>query len=152
MSAPSAAKRPELTIQRTVAAPRSVVFQVWTQNEHLKRWCCPTGFSIPFSEGEVRPGGTFRTCMRSPAGEDHWLGGTYLEIVPEERIVFTHAWQDEAGRSDHETTVTITLEDAGEGRTRLTLHQAYFTSEASRAGHESGWNETLDELERYLAS
>jgi uncharacterized protein YndB with AHSA1/START domain len=127
------------------------VFKMWTDGEHLRRWCCPTGFSIPFSEGDIREGGSFRTCMRSPQGEDNWLGGTYLEIVPDERIVFTHAWQDEKGNSDHETTVTITLADAEDGKTQLTLHQAYFLSEASRDGHFGGWTETLDELERYLA-
>lgn len=146
-----AASRPELTIRRTFAAPRALVYKVWTDGEHLRRWCCPTGFTIPFSEGDIRPGGMFRTCMRSPDGTDHWLGGAYLELVENEKIVFTHAWQDEAGNSDHETTVTVTLADTAEGGTRLTLHQAFFASEASRAGHEDGWNETLDSLERYLA-
>ena len=148
---PKTETRPELTIRRTFAAPRALVFSMWTDGDHLKRWCCPTGFTIPFSEGDIRPGGTFRTCMRSPQGEDHWLGGTYIEIVPDEKIVFTHTWQDEAGNSDHETVVTVTLADAKGGGTRLTLHQAFFASEASRDGHLEGWNETLDSLERYLA-
>ena len=147
----NAETRPELTIRRTFDAPRALVFAVWTDGEHLKRWCCPTGFTIPFSEGDIRPGGGFRTCMRSPQGEDHWLGGVYKEVVPDERLVFTHAWQDEAGNSDHETLVTVTFADTGEGKTRLTLHQAFFLSEPSRDGHLEGWNETLDELERYLA-
>ena len=152
MNAPlNAETRPELTIRRTFDAPRALVFAVWTDGEHLKRWCCPTGFTIPFSEGDIRPGGGFRTCMRSPQGEDHWLGGVYKEVVPNERLVFTHAWQDEAGNSDHETLVTVTFADTGEGKTRLTLHQAFFLSEPSRDGHLEGWNETLDELERYLA-
>ena len=59
------------------------MFQAWTDGERLKRWCCPTGFAIPFSEGDIRPGGKFRTCMRSPQGEEHWLSGDYIEIVPD---------------------------------------------------------------------
>ena len=143
--------RPELTIRRTFAAPRALVFQAWTDGEQLKRWSCPTGFTIPFSEGDIRPGGKFRTCMRSPEGEDHWLSGAYVEIVPEEKIVFTHRWHDEAGEPGHETVVTVTLADSQHGGTRLTLHQAFFISEASRDGHFSGWTETLDSLERFLA-
>ena len=143
--------RPELTIRRTFAAPRALVFQAWTDGERLKRWCCPTGFAIPFSEGDIRPGGKFRTCMRSPQGEEHWLSGDYIEIVPDEKIVFTHRWLDEAGNPGHETVVTVTLAETHDGGTRLTLHQAFFISEASRDGHFSGWTETLDSLERFLA-
>ncbi len=152
MNASTRAKtRPELTIRRTFAAPRALVFQAWTDGEQLKRWCCPTGFTIPFSEGDIKPGGNFRTCMRSPKGEDHWLSGTYVEIVPEEKIVFTHRWHDEADEPGHETVVTVTLADTQDHGTRLTLHQAFFVSEASRDGHFSGWTETLDSLEGFLA-
>ena len=153
MNAPmTTATRPELTLRRDFAAPRARVFEAWTDGDQLRRWCCPKGFTIPFSEGDIRPGGRFRTCMRSPDGEDHWLGGVYREISPPDRLVFTHAWQDEAGHSDHETIVTVTLADAPGGGTRLTLHQAFFTSDASRDGHREGWSETLDSLERHLAS
>jgi uncharacterized protein YndB with AHSA1/START domain len=152
MNAPTASQtRPELLIRRTFDAPRALVFKVWTDGDHLKNWCCPTGFTIPFSEGDIRPGGHYRTCMRSPEGEDHWVGGAYREIVENERIVFTHAWQDAGGKPGHETVVTITLEDAAQGGTALTLHQAFFESDASRDGHMEGWNETLDSLAEYLA-
>ncbi|WP_157019301.1 SRPBCC family protein [Mesorhizobium xinjiangense] len=146
---PQAQARPELYIQRTLDAPRELVFRMWTEGEHLEKWSCPTGFTIPFSEGDIRPGGSFRTCMRAPDGTDHWLGGTYKEIVAPEKIAFTHAWQDENGNSEHETVVTVTLAEK-DGKTLLTLHQAFFVSEASRDGHETGWNETLDQLERHL--
>jgi uncharacterized protein YndB with AHSA1/START domain len=153
MNAPAMARteaRPELIIRRTFDAPRELVFKMWTDGDHLKRWCCPTGFTIPFSEGDIRPGGAFRTCMRSPQGEDHWVGGVYKEISPPAKVVFTHAWQDAAGNAEHETVVSVTLNENG-GKTQLTLHQAFFLSDASRDGHLEGWNETLDELERYLA-
>jgi uncharacterized protein YndB with AHSA1/START domain len=139
----------ELHISRLFDAPRALVFEAWTKPEHLDRWSCPTGFTIPHSEGDVRTGGWFKTCMRSPEGNDHWLSGTYREVTPHERIVFTHAWHDEDGRPGHETMVTVTFSDEG-GRTRVTLHQAFFASKASRDGHEDGWNATLDNLATYL--
>lgn len=139
-----------LTIQRTFEAPRDLVYRLWTDPEHLKRWCCPKGFSIPVSEGKVREGGWFKTCMRSPDGQDHWLGGKYLELTAPSKIVFTHAWLDESGEPEHETLVTVTLENDA-GRTRLTLHQAHFVSDASRDGHRGGWEETLDNLAAHLA-
>ncbi|MDQ6436193.1 SRPBCC domain-containing protein [Mesorhizobium sp. LHD-90] len=142
--------RPELTIKRSFDASRDLVFRCWTEPERLNRWCCPKGFSLPFSEGDVRPGGSFKTCMRAPDGTDHWLSGTYQEIVPPERLVFSHRWLNEEGEHEHETVVTITLREQ-DGKTLLTLHQAFFLSEASRDGHREGWNETLDNLAEYLA-
>ncbi len=111
--------RPELVIRRSFDAPRELVYRMWTDPEHLQRWCCPTGFTITHSEGEIRVGGRFRTCMRSPEGKDHWLGGKYLELARPEKIAFTHAW--EADSPPHETVVTITLEER-DGKTFLTLH------------------------------
>ncbi|WEX07937.1 SRPBCC domain-containing protein [Chelativorans sp. AA-79] len=135
----------ELYISRLFDAPRAVVFDAWTRPEHLNRWCCPTGFTLPFSKGDIRTGGWFKTCMRSPDGQDHWLSGTYREVTPPERIIFTHAWHDETGKPGHETVVTVTLKEEA-GKTRLTLHQAFFASTAARDGHEDGWNATLDNL------
>jgi uncharacterized protein YndB with AHSA1/START domain len=142
--------RPELTIRRSFDAPRDLVFQSWTDPERLNRWCCPKGFTLPFSEGDIRPGGSFKTCMRGPDGMDYWLSGTYREIAPPERLVFSHRWLNDKGEHEHETVVTITLREH-DGKTQLTLHQAFFLSEASRDGHRGGWNETLDNLAEYLA-
>jgi uncharacterized protein YndB with AHSA1/START domain len=150
MNAPAAA--PELTIRRNFDAPRALVYRMWTEQEHLAKWCCPKGFTIPFSQGDIVPGGAFRTCMRAPDGDEHWLSGIYRTLEPPHRIVFTHGWEDGAGNRPHETTVTITLEEDGPERTRLTLHQAFFTSTSSRDGHEIGWNETLDNLREHLST
>lgn len=139
-----------LVIERSFDAPRDLVFRLWTEPEHLKRWCCPKGFTIPVSEGEIRQGGWFKSCMRSPEGQDHWLAGKYLEFIPPSKIVFTHAWLDANGDPEHETVVTVTLADDA-GKTRLTLHQAHFLSEPARDGHRDGWHETLDNLAAHLA-
>jgi uncharacterized protein YndB with AHSA1/START domain len=101
-------------------------------------------------ESDIRPGGRFRICMHAPDGSDHWLQGVYQEVVPPERLVFTHSWLDEEGNPQTDTLVTVTFTDLG-GKTELTLRQTGFTSAASRDGHKSGWSSALDGLEQYLA-
>ena len=142
----------ELVITRVLDAPRALVFAAWTQREHLMRWCAPQGFSITHCEGDLRPGCSWRTCMRSPEGIDHWVGGMYCEIVPDERLVFTHAWEEEDGTPGHETLVTVDFANEGEGKTKLTFRQTGFASTASRDGHEGGWSESFDNLQSLLTT
>lgn len=142
---------PQLVMRRDFDAPRELVYACWTEQEHMRHWFFPRDFTVPHSESDIRPGGRYRSCLRAPDGTDHWVGGVYRELSPPEKIVFTHAWQDEAGNSEHETLVTVTFADLGNGRTRMTFHQAFFLSEASRDGHEGGWSETFDGLGAYLA-
>ena len=139
-----------LSITRIFDAPPSLVFKMWTQPEHLKQWSCPAGFKIIFSEGEVRPGGIWRICMRSPEGRDSCVQGVYRAIAEPKRIVFTHAWEDYEGRSGHETLVTVRFAALGV-KTEQTFHQAVFESIEDRDSHEEGWNECFDKLATYLA-
>lgn len=139
----------ELTLTRTFDAPRRRVFEMWTQPEHLRRWSCPRGFSITHNEGELRVGGSWRSCMRSPEGKDLWLGGTYREIVKDELLSFTHAWDEADGQPGPETLVTVRFEDEGT-KTRMIFHQAYFDSAANREGHQGGWSECFESLEVLL--
>ena len=138
----------ELSIVRVFDAPRHLVFQAWTQKEHLDRWSAPKGFTIPFSEGELRPGGRWRCCMRAPDGSEHWLSGVYREIVENELLVFTHAWETDGVRG-HETVVTVRFSDQ-DGKTRVEFRQEFFDSIASRDGHAGGWAECFDLLADYL--
>ena len=136
-----------LSMTRLLDAPRRLVFEVFTEADHLRQWCAPRGFTITHSEGEVRPGGTWRICMRAPDGTDYWLGGVYREVVADERIVTTHIWEDDKPR--HETVVTEDF--AAEGnQTRLTFTQGVFKSIESREGHRGGWTETFERLDEYL--
>jgi len=140
----------ELVITRVLAAPRDLVWKAWTEPERMKQWSAPKGFTIPVSEGELRPGGAWRACMRKPDGTDLWLGGVYREIVEPERLVFTHAWMDEQGKPGPETVVTVTLTERG-GKTEMTFRQTGFDSVESRDGHAGGWDECFDKLEEHLA-
>lgn len=150
-AAAAAQQQHELVITRVFDAPRKLVFAAWTQSEHVSHWLCPHGFRISFNEADLRPGGSWRSCMVSPEGKELWLGGIYREIVPDQRLVFTHAWDDEHGKPGHETLVTVTLEEIDGGKTRLTLRQAFFETAASRDGHGGGWTQCLERLESYLA-
>ena len=89
-----------LSITRTFAAPRELVFKVWTQPEHLARWWGPKGFSTPTCQMDARPGGDYRAVIRSPEGKDSVMRGSYREVVPPERLVMTFAWEDEEGQPE----------------------------------------------------
>jgi uncharacterized protein YndB with AHSA1/START domain len=142
---------PELVVARLFHAPRELVFECWTTPEHLRHWQgAPRGFTVTSSESDIRPGGFFRICMRSPEGVDHWLEGHYCEIVKPERLVFTHAWLDAGRKFGKETLVTITFTER-DGGTELALHQTGFHSAESRDGHKYGWTSALDVLADYLA-
>lgn len=137
----------ELLITRVFDAPRSLVFQAWIDPEHLRHWSAPHGWEIGHCEGDARPGGAWRCCMRSADGKELWLGGVYLRIVENELIEQTHVW-DEDG---HPTIITVRFEDEGQ-KTRMTMHQSGFATVASRDGHREGWTECFERLEARFAT
>jgi uncharacterized protein YndB with AHSA1/START domain len=140
----------DLTITRIFDAPRDLVFAAWTEQQHLDRWQnAPQGFTVTVQESDIRTGGRFRICMRSPEGTDHWLHGEYREVVPPERLVFTHTWLGADGKSGSETLVTITFAERNR-KTELTLLHSGFKSKESSQGHAHGWNSTLARLTQYL--
>lgn len=147
-AAPQTADR-ELYIRRVFDAPRAMVFEAWTQSALAAHWWGPQGFTITSCTMDVRPGGTYRISMRSPEGTVHTKRGVYREVVPDERLVFTYAWEDAAGRPGHETVVTVRFADE-DGKTRLTLHQALFESVASRDSHQGGWTSCMERFAQYL--
>ena len=142
---------PELVITREFAAPRELVYRAWTRPEMAARWYAPHGFALELCEMDVRVGGRYRQVMRSPDGTRHAKQGVYRTVQPPERLVFTFAWEDEAGRPKHEMLVELRLEEIGE-RTRLTLRQTQFESATARDLHGGGWNSCLDGLAEVLAS
>jgi len=146
--------KPEpLLISRTFPAPRDLVFKAWSSAEHMKRWFSPEGYSVPEAEIDFRPGGVFAICMRSPEGQDFWSRGSYIEISPPDRLVFTTgvAVGDSQKFTAH-TTVTFEIDGAG---TRMTVHQVYDIHDEAFLfaveGASEGWRTTLDKLEREVA-
>ena len=118
----------------------------------LAVWFCPEGCDAPFQRFDPRVGGSYRVCLRGrESGTEWWMQGEFLEIQPNERIVFTHVWDDVARRPDKDSVVTVTFSDTGDG-TRMHFHQQRFVSEAERDDHRGGWNSCLNRLEALLAA
>ena len=139
----------ELVITRIFDAPRRLVFQAWTHPDRVARWWGPQGFVTNYCDMDIRPGGAFRFCMRSPEGIDYWKRGVYREVVEPERLVFTFAWEDADGKPGHQTLVTVTFAESGD-KTELTLHQAVFETIARRDDHQHGWDSALERFAEYL--
>ena len=111
-----------LEMERLIPAPPERVFEYWTEPELVAKWFGPGDFDVPSSHLDLRPGGKWRTTIRSPEGKLRTVSGVYSTIDPPRRLVFTWAWDDDAGVRGHETQVTVTLEPTP-GGTRLRLVQ-----------------------------
>jgi uncharacterized protein YndB with AHSA1/START domain len=140
----------DLTITRVFDAPRDLVFEVWTNPDHLAKWWGPTGFVVESCTVKLAEGGRWRFCMRDSAERaEHWARGVYHEIRRPERLVFSFAWEEPKGTPGHDTLVTIAFDDL-DGKTEMTFHQAIFEAVESRDGHAEGWAETFHDLTVYL--
>lgn len=149
-----------LVITRTFDAPKELVWQAWTDPEHYKGWWGPRLYSCPACEIDLRVGGKYKALMRGQ-GNDIWTAGTYLEIVPNELLVYTDSFSDENGNivsSEHYgmsgipevMKVTIKLEER-DGQTKMTLiHEGTLEGEL-RDMTRAGWNESFDKLAEQLA-
>ncbi len=135
----------ELVVTRTFDAPRRLVFEAWTRPEHLSRWWGPRGFTLSACEVDFRPGGTFRLVMRGPDGQEYPFAGSYREIVPPERILFTGT----VGKDEIRTAVTF-AEDGG--KTIVTVRQTVPSDPFYASGQKQGWTETLERLAEHLAA
>lgn len=137
----------ELIIVRDFRAPRDLVFQAWTDAAMLARWFCPEGCDLPFQRFDPRVGGNYRVCLRGKeSGTEWWMQGEFLEIVPPDRIVLTHVWDDVARRPDEDSVITVRLVEH-EGGTRMHFHQQRFVSTFERDDHRGGWNSCFNRLE-----
>ena len=149
MSVQSAVK-PSLTLKRRLKAPPAKVFAAWTDPEKIMRGMGPAEFKTPQAESDARVGGRYRFVLLSPDGEKHAVGGVYREVVANEKLVFTWAWDAAPGDEPYESLVTV-LFKPDDGGTLLTLTHERLFDEESREGHEKGWNGALDKLEKLVA-
>jgi uncharacterized protein YndB with AHSA1/START domain len=135
---------PELRLTRIVDGPVEEVFRAWTEGALLRRWWGPDQFSIPAAELDARPGGRYRLVMASPEGRTMAITGTYREVDPPRRLVFTWRW--EAGVPDEvESVVTVELSPLGE-RTELVLTHTGFPDARTAAPYGDGWGVALPRL------
>ena len=131
-----------LTLERTFAVPRDLMWQLWTTPEHLAQWMRPSQatFALTDATADVRPGGAWRFAMANDEGT--WVSlGEYVEVLPIDKLVFT--WQWEGG--DENSLVTVTFSDDGDG-TRVSLFQSRFADQPSADRHAEGWTGCLTTL------
>lgn len=140
----------ELLITRTFDAPASLVFTLWADVNHFKKWMGPEGFDCPEMEMDFRVGGTYRGMIRSKDHGDNWFHGAYREIEEPHRLVFTWRWE-QGPASDTETLITITFRDEADGRSTMTFHQTPFSSVERRDSHVGGWTSLFNKLAVYAA-
>jgi uncharacterized protein YndB with AHSA1/START domain len=138
----------ELLITRVFDAPASIVFALWSDPEHMKRWMGPKDFVCPVVEIDFRVGGAYRVLMKSEAYGEDWFSGVYREIVPNKRLVFTFTWNNTGPSADVETLVTITFDERN-GKTTQIFHQTPFLSVERRDSHVGGWSEAFDKEQAY---
>ena len=157
----------DLVLERTIDAPRELVWKAQTRPEHLKQWFAPRPYEISECELDLRPGGIFRIRMTGPNGFDtgHGNAGCVLEVVDGERFSWTSALgpgyrpaEMGEGCESFPMTAIITLADAGDGRTlyrAVALHRNGADRDThEKMGFEQGWGtcaSQLEELARSLA-
>jgi uncharacterized protein YndB with AHSA1/START domain len=142
----------EIVMERQFNAPRTLMFQVFTQPEHLKRWWAPPPYTLPVCTIDLRPGGIWHYCMCSPEGQDQWARSVYREIVPPEKLVYTTIFADEhanptLGMPEHLTTVLFTEET---GKTRVTTRVQFSSAEALKVAVDIGMPQGMTITWAYL--
>ena len=152
-----------VVIERTFDAPVDLIWQMWTDPEHFKAWYGPEGATIPVATMDARVGGTRLVCMemQTPNGPmQMWFTGEYLQVVENERLVYTESMADEHGKliSPSEmgmpeghpmtTEIRVELEDVG-GRTKMVLTHAGIPKDSPGA---TGWTMAFDKLAAHVAT
>ena len=140
----------DLVLERDLDVPQALVWKLWTEPEHVKRWFAPAPWTISECDIDLRPGGQFYTVMQSPEGQSFPNMGCYLEIVPNEKLVFTDALAPGYRPSEHPFfTAILTLEPTATGTqyTAVAKHK----DGAGRQQHEEmgfheGWGQVLEQL------
>jgi uncharacterized protein YndB with AHSA1/START domain len=141
---------PETTLQmkRTFAAPRQRVFRAWTDAAELARWFAPSAdYRVVVPELDLRVGGKYRLEMHHKGGNIHRIGGTYQEILPPEKIVFT--WELKSSGDQVDTLVTVEFHEVGNSTEVILTHELLPNVE-ERDKHAQGWTGCLEQLAKFL--
>jgi uncharacterized protein YndB with AHSA1/START domain len=145
----------EVTVTRTINAPRRRVFRAWTDAGELAEWWHPIGFTTAVSELDDQPGGAFRLDMHGPDGTVFPMEAVFTEVEEPERLVFitTRIMEGEGPEPQLEVVTTVTLAEQ-DGKTEMKVHEVVLKStplvQQALAGMEEGLKQTLDRLVEYL--
>jgi len=154
----------EVLITRIINAPRELVYDCWTQAEHLKRWYAPNNCTCIFTKIDIQPGSGYHgAIVHTGDGKKNWFYAVFKEIDPPKKLVFTLARADEhgnhlspkdAGMPDEWpeiTVVTLTFEEVDRGKqTKFTLHQTVDLALATSHGAYPSWLQMLDRMEALI--
>ena len=146
----------DLILTSVIDAAPEKLFRAWTEPELMKQWIAPLPFTTPHAETDLRPGGASMFVMRGPDGTEFPCRGVYLEVVPNECVVFTDAYTSAWEPSEKPfMTVTLTFE-AYEGKTKYTAVARHWT-EADREAHEKmgfheGWKVCTEQLAKLVSA
>ncbi|MCO4832894.1 MAG: SRPBCC domain-containing protein [Acidimicrobiaceae bacterium] len=152
-----------VVIERHFDAPVELVWKMWTESEHFAAWYGPTGATIPVAKMNVRVGGSRHICMamETPNGPmQMWFVGEFIEIVANERLVYTEAMSDADGNvispaqmgmpeGHPETTQVIVELEPVDGKTKMTMTHIGVPADSPGA---SGWGMAFDKLNAYLST
>jgi uncharacterized protein YndB with AHSA1/START domain len=142
--------RLDLVLERVIDVPRQLVWAAWTTPEHIMKWFTPAPWTTVDCEIDLRPGGIFRTTMRSPEGQDYPNLGCFLEVVPNEKLVWTDALTPGYRPSKNPFfTAIILLEPQGNGTkyTAIAIHRdEEVRKKHDEMGFQQGWGKALDQL------
>lgn len=138
-----------LEMTRVLPAVRRVVFGAFSDPNELAKWWGPRGFSTPSLELRARVGASYRIEMQPPDGDRFHLTGTFREVDPPARLVFTFAWED-PDPDDVDTIVDLSFRDLGDS-TEVSLRQGPFKTDARRRLHRDGWADSFDKLEQLMS-
>ncbi len=147
----------ELVLERIIDAPREKLFRCWTEPELMTQWFCPKPWRAEEIVTDLRAGGATSMVMRGPNGEEFPNRGVYLEVVRNEKIVFTDAYIDAWTPSQKPFfTAIVTFEEAGERKTKYTARARHWTAEDcethAKMGFHEGWGKAADQLEELAKS
>ncbi len=148
-----------LVLSRIVPVKRELVWRAWSEPELLKQWFCPKPYAVDRCVLDLRAGGRFYTHM---VGPDNWEAdneGSYLEVVPNERLTFTdllHADWTPASTPGLRFTATVLFEDAGEGKTKYTAIARHGSAQSReqhvQMGFHEGWGTATDQLVKLVSA
>jgi uncharacterized protein YndB with AHSA1/START domain len=146
----------KLVITRDFDAPRELVWKAWTEPAQVKEWLgSDEGMAVESVKMDLRVGGRFRLQQKMADGEFYTAAGTYLEVKPSERLVYTWDWEKDGSGEEfgelegNESQMTLEFRAMG-NRTQLVLTHEKLASAAKRDNHEKGWNIWLGKLAKFV--
>lgn len=139
-----------VVVRRRFRAPLAFLFQAWTEAGRLARWFGPKGWSVDRIEADARPGGSWRAWFKTASGASVYVGGVYIEVQPDRRIVFTWDTNMEGGKAEAISVVTVEFRDEADGVEISVTHRKLTTDQA--VDMDVGWSNTFDSLQDYVTA